>query len=96
MAHDKVTQLRVLIVPVYKLTFYSLKISPKNCPPLTHGSKTEIKKIQDKFLECNHSVPERKFYDKRYVFQENSYPEIRKTYYLASKWGVDLYTGLTY
>ena len=28
----------------YKLTFYSLKISPKNHPRLKHGSKTEIKK----------------------------------------------------
>ena len=35
-------------LPVYKSTFYSLKISPKNCPRLIHGSKTEIKKVQDK------------------------------------------------
>ena len=31
-------------LPVYKLTFYSLKICPKNRPRLMHGSKTEIKK----------------------------------------------------
>ena len=31
-------------LPVYKLTFYSLKICPKNCPQLKLGSKTEIKK----------------------------------------------------
>ena len=29
---------------VYKLTFYSLKIGPKNCPQLKLGSKTEIEK----------------------------------------------------
>ena len=31
-------------LPVYKSTFYSLKIFPKNRPRLIHGSKTEIKK----------------------------------------------------
>ena len=31
-------------LPVYKSTFYSLKICPKNRPRLIHGSKTEIKK----------------------------------------------------
>ena len=31
-------------LPVYKSTFYSLKIGPKNRPWLIHGSKTEIKK----------------------------------------------------
>ena len=36
------------------------------------------------------------FLDIRLVFQENSHPEIRKTYFLAPKWGVDLYTGSTY
>ena len=25
--------------------------------------------------------------------KENSHPEIRKTYFLPRKWGVDLYTG---
>ena len=33
-----------LYLPVYKSTFYSLKICPKNCPQLIHGSKAEIKK----------------------------------------------------
>ena len=33
---------------------------------------------------------------KREVFQENPYTEIRKTYFLASKLGVDLYTGSPY
>ena len=32
----------------------------------------------------------------RLVFQGNSCPEIRKTYFWAPKWGVDLYTGSTY
>ena len=32
-------------LPACKLTFYSLKIGPKNRPLLIHGSKTEIKKI---------------------------------------------------
>ena len=41
-------------------------------------------------------LSERKFYDKREVSQENSYTEIRKTYFLAPKLGVDLYTGSTY
>ena len=31
-------------LPVYKLTFYGVKIGPKNRPRLIHGSKTEIKK----------------------------------------------------
>ena len=45
----------------------------KNRSRLIHGSITEVKvKFRTNFL-CNHSVPERK------VFQENSYPEIKKT-----------------
>ena len=31
-------------LPVYKSTFYSLKICPKNRPRLIHGSRTEIEK----------------------------------------------------
>ena len=31
-------------LPVYKSTFYNLKICPKNGPRLIHGSKTKIKK----------------------------------------------------
>ena len=38
-------------------------------------------------------LSEMKFYDKREVFQGNSYTEIRKTYFLAPKFGADLYTG---
>ena len=41
-------------------------------------------------------MPERKFKVMRLVVQENSHPEIRKTYFLVPKWGVDLYTGSTY
>ena len=43
------TQLLKIIIafipylPVYKSTFYNLKICPKNRPQLIHGSKTEIK-----------------------------------------------------
>ena len=48
------------------------------------------------FFQENHGVSERKFLDKREVSQENSYTEIRKTYFLAPKLGVDLYTGSTY
>ena len=33
---------------------------------------------------------------KRSFFEENSYTEIRKTYFLAPKLGVNLYTGSTY
>ena len=47
----KIKSLRstILYLPVYKSTFYSLKISPKNHPRLIHGSSTEIKKkVQDK------------------------------------------------
>ena len=36
--------LEVPYLPVYKSTFYSLKIGPKNRPRLIHGSKTEIKR----------------------------------------------------
>ena len=39
-----------LYLPVYKSTFYSLKIDPKNYPRLIHGSKTEIKNVLDKFF----------------------------------------------
>ena len=35
-------------LPMYKSTFQSLKIGPKNRPRLIHGSKTEMKKVQDK------------------------------------------------
>ena len=33
-----------LYLPMYKSTFYSLKIGPKSRPRLIHGSKTEIKR----------------------------------------------------
>ena len=36
--------LQVPYLPVYKSTFYNLKICPKNCPRLIHGSKAENKK----------------------------------------------------
>ena len=39
---------KIPYLPVYKSTFYNLKICPKNRPRLIHGSKTEIKKVQDK------------------------------------------------
>jgi len=62
------------------------------------GQKLRQKKVQDKFLSGNHSVPEGKFYNKRYVFQENSYPEIRKTFFgpKMGGWlihGINLYLG---
>ena len=41
------------------------------------------------YLKGNSKVKEK-------FFQENSYTEIRKTYFLAPKLGVDLYTGSTY
>ena len=76
-------------LPMYRSTFYSLNIGPKNRNwPILHGLKTEVRKSLGQNLLCNHSVPERKFYDKWFVFQENSYPEIRKTYFLAPKWGL--------
>ena len=37
------------------------------------------------YLEKNSKIKDKN------VFQENSYPEIRKTYNLAPKWGVNLY-----
>ena len=77
----------ILYLLVYKSTFHSLKITPKNCLRLIHGSKTEIKKSSGRifhvtivYLKENSKIRE--------VFQENSYPEIRKTYFLAPKWGV--------
>ena len=51
------------------------------------GQKLRSKKVQDIFFSCNHSVPEGNFQDKRYVFQENSYPGIRITYFLAPNGG---------
>ena len=41
------------------------------------------------YLKGNSKIKEK-------FFQENSYTEIGKTYFLASKLGVDLYTGSTY
>ena len=41
------------------------------------------------YLKGNSKIKEK-------FFQENSYTEIRKTYVLAPKLGVDLYTGSTY
>ena len=58
-------------LPVYKLTFYSLKIGPKNCPRLIHGSKTEIKKKFRTNFSRNHNVPGRKFQDKDTFFKKN-------------------------
>ena len=42
-AATKTFQVEILHLPVYKSTFYSLKIGQKNRPQLIHGSKTEIK-----------------------------------------------------
>ena len=41
------------------------------------------------YLKGNSKIKEK-------FFQENSYTEIRKTYFLAPKLGVDFYTGSTY
>ena len=38
---------------MYKLTFSSLKIGPKNCPQLMHRSKTEIKKSSGQIFRVN-------------------------------------------
>ena len=43
-------------LPMYKSTFYSLKIRQKNCSRFIHGSKTEIKKGSGQI-----SIPEREF-----------------------------------
>ena len=59
----KEDQIRYL--PLYKSTFYSLKIGPKNRPQLIHGSKTEIKITEIKISSGQISIPEIKFYDKR-------------------------------
>ena len=80
-----------LYVPYYKSTFYSLIIGTKNCPPLIHGSKTEIKKSSGKIFHVTIVYLKENSKDKRQVFQEKTSPEIRKTYFLAPKWGVDLY-----
>ena len=63
---------------------------------LIHGSKTEIKKSVGQIFRVTITyLPENsKIKDK--FFMENSNPEIRRTYFLAPKWGVDLYMGLTY
>ena len=80
---------------MYKSTFCSLKMGPKNCPQLIHGLKTDIRKSSGQifivtiaYLKENSKIKD--------VFQENSYQEIRKTFLGAPKWGVDLYTGSTY
>ena len=41
------------------------------------------------YLKGNSKIKEK-------FFKENSYTEIRKTYFLAPKLGVDLYMGSTY
>ena len=41
------------------------------------------------YLKGNSKIKEK-------FFKENSYTEIRKTYFLAPKLGVDLYSGSTY
>ena len=70
-------------------------MGPKNCPRLIHGLKTDIEKSSGQifivtiaYLKENSKIKD--------VFQENSYREIRKTFFWAPKWGVDLYTGSTY
>ena len=88
----------ILYLLVYKFTFNSLKITPKNYPWLIHGSKTEIKKKVRINFSCNHSVPERKFYDKR-SFSRKFLPRNKKNLLFSSKMGgclihgIDLYMG---
>jgi len=49
---------------MYKSTFYSLKISPKNHPPLNYmGQKLRSKKVQDKLasLKENSKIKDKFF-----------------------------------
>ena len=48
------------------------------------------------FFSYNHSTWKKILRNIRLVFQGNSCLEIRKTYFWAPKWGVNLYTGSTY
>lgn len=44
--------IRLPHLPVYELTFYSLKVGPKNRPWLIRGSKTKIKRSSGQFFLC--------------------------------------------
>ena len=89
---------------MYKFTFYSLNIIPKNHPRLIHGSKTEIKKSSRQIFGVTVAYLKENSKIKSKFFKKNSYPEIRKTNFFGSKvggrgrggGGVDLYTGSTY
>ena len=83
----KIKSLRstILYLPVYKSTFYSLKISPKNHPQLIHGSSTEIKKSSGQmfcltiaYLEENYKIKDKFF--KKILTQQN-----KKNLFFGSK-----------
>ena len=77
--------LPILYLPMYKSTFYSLKICPKNRPRRIHGSKTIA------YLKGNSKIKE-KFFKK--CLHRN-----KKNLFFGSKiggrliHGIDLYTG---
>ena len=60
-----------------------------------HGSKTEVKK-KDKFFHVTiaHLKENSKIKDK--FFEKICTQKQEKTYFLAPKWGVDLYMGSTH
>ena len=72
---------------MYKFTFDSLNIIPKNHPRLIHGSKTEIKKSSRQIFGVTIAYLKENSKIKNKFFKKNSYPEIRKTYFLAQNWG---------
>ena len=72
---------------MYNLTFHSLNIIPKNHPRLIHGSKTEIKKSPRQIFGVTIAYLKENSKIKNKFFKKNSYPEIRKTYFLPPKLG---------
>ena len=84
-------------LPVYKLTFYSLKVGPKITLDLYVGQKLRSKqspgqifRVTIAYLNENSKIKD---------FQKNSHPEIRKNLFFGFKMGdqlihgIDLYMG---
>jgi len=89
----------VLYLPVYKLTFYSLKIGPKNSPWHIHGSKTEISKRSGQIFRVTIAYHKESSKIKDKFFEKILTPKSKKNLFFGSKMGgwliqrIDLYMG---
>ena len=69
------------------LTFYSLKIGPKNCRWLIHGSKTEIKKSSGQIFHVTIVCTWKEILWWKITFSRKFFPRNRKNLLIGSKIG---------